>query len=44
VRLCGDSQFACKNKLVICTALFQAAAETLLTIAADPKHAGPASG
>ena len=37
------SEIAYYNKSVIYRILFQATAETLLTIAADAKHLGPAS-
>jgi len=38
------SEFAYYNKSVLYSILFQAAAETLLTIAADPKHLGARIG
>ncbi len=37
----GD--IACQNKAAICDLLFKASAETMLTIAADPKHLGARS-
>jgi hypothetical protein len=35
---------ACQNKAVVYDLLFRAAAETLITIAADPKHLGARIG
>jgi hypothetical protein len=52
-RCCGDVVFtlpariaaiAYQNKAVVYNLLFRAAAETVLTIAADPKHLGARIG
>ena len=40
----GDADIAFQNKAVVYDLLFRAAAETMLTIAADPKHLGARIG
>src|SRR5215471_13185694 len=41
---CGYTAIAYQNKAVIYNLLFKASAETMLTIAADPKHLGARIG